>query len=627
MSNNLLDLGTKIAKSDTTKTLVSKAYKYMKDVIGKERMVQEYLEVVIGKNATSKNIFYNKVPVNLYQFYVDLDVSAKGEIYKCISFDDINDIGTSIIISGNAGSGKTTLMRHLLLDSVRENSERIPFFMELRSINDLKNIKSFEDFMITIVKNQKLDISVDIFKNLLINEETIIFLDGYDEVHHEKRKWVYKELSKFMDKYPVQIVMTSRPNNFVSWDKFVELDMEPLTKEKATSIIRKLNDEINQVELDRFISEMEKNVFIKNEFLLSNPLLLTILLITYNQSCEIPSESHLFYENAYNELYQKHDANKGWFKRKHYFNASKKDFTSVLEALSFITYLEGQYHFKNEETVITYIRDAFKLSGVKAGSAKNYLKDLVENCSLMMYDGDQISFIHKSFQEYFAAKYINVDDEIRNDILEHLELPEDEKVIGFLFEMDMKMMVTEYSSGMLNDLSNKVRFDIVSNNEVFANYLRMNHKELVLGNEFMSTTYSKGSFACYLETFYENYRRMFPRELKSITNLHKECDYDNHNNRIDKIVELYNEIEQVNYGTMRELEETDLGVIIGDVTRLDIDIISQDKRIMELVQELLHVDYNLVIGLLNMNSRMFDYVGKKENTKKALLKKYLNTPN
>ena len=66
---------------------------------------------------------------------------------------------------------------------------------------------------------------------------------------------------------------------------------------------------------EKFRAELQNTLFVTHREFTQNPLLLTIMLMTYEQFAEIPSKMHIFYREAYAALSQKHDASKGAYKR------------------------------------------------------------------------------------------------------------------------------------------------------------------------------------------------------------------------------------------------------------------------------------------------------------------------
>ena len=81
-------------------------------------------------------------------------------------------------------------------------------------------------------------------------------------------------------KYPENhYILSSRPlEEFMGWNQFEELHAMPLSKEQALSLINKI--EYDQIIKDKFYKELDEYLYEKYETFASNPLLLTIMLLT-----------------------------------------------------------------------------------------------------------------------------------------------------------------------------------------------------------------------------------------------------------------------------------------------------------------------------------------------------------
>ena len=65
----------------------------------------------------------------------------------------------------------------------------------------------------------------------------------------------------------------------------------------------------------KFLSVLERMLFRTHRSFTENPLLLTIMLLTFEQYAEVPVKMHVFYREAFEVLAKRHDASKGVFKR------------------------------------------------------------------------------------------------------------------------------------------------------------------------------------------------------------------------------------------------------------------------------------------------------------------------
>ena len=173
----------------------------------------EYLENTRDRYSKIKTIIYRRERKDLYSFYESTEVSHSG---KRISTSDINDlleIDSKILVTGTGGIGKSILFKHLFLNSI-EKTIYIPVFIELRSLNNLDN----KEILLTdlVYKSLYLNgfkLERKYFDSSLEQGAYIIFLDGFDEIHHNKREVVTEEIRSFCQKHHHNCVfVSSRPS-------------------------------------------------------------------------------------------------------------------------------------------------------------------------------------------------------------------------------------------------------------------------------------------------------------------------------------------------------------------------------------------------------------------------------
>ena len=120
----------------------------------------------------------------------------------------------------------------------------------------------------------------------------------------------------FSDKYyKNSYILTSRPfDDFVKFQRFSVLTCKPLNIKQAISLIKKINPYNKEVKT-KFIKDLRSELYDSHYIFASNPLLLNIMFLTYDNYAEIPEKRHVFYDQAYETLSQLHDATKGTYKR------------------------------------------------------------------------------------------------------------------------------------------------------------------------------------------------------------------------------------------------------------------------------------------------------------------------
>jgi hypothetical protein len=400
---------TDLAKS-VANSLFNQIKKHIKDVHNKEEIdfgyaFENYLSH--SKNAYSKikTILFKHEGKELYSFYESMGISYNTKIIDSSNVNNVLELGHNIIITGTAGIGKTIMMKHFLLNSIN-NGELVPILVELRGVNDTpeKDINII-DYIFTILNKFKFKIDKEYYKYSLEMGRYLILFDGYDEVKNNLSGKVSKEIINLCEKYPENYyIVSSRPmDEFVGWNNFIELESNPLTKEQALSLIRKLD--YNEDIKSKFYNELESNLYDKYETFASNPLLLTIMLLTFENRACIPSKLNDFFEQAFTTLFYTHDASKGCFKRDILCGLGYEDFKIIFSYFCFKTYFNSEYEF-TENKIMEYLNLAKKKELIKdTFDSVDYLKDLTSSVCMLVHEGLNYRFSHRSFQEYFAAVY------------------------------------------------------------------------------------------------------------------------------------------------------------------------------------------------------------------------------
>jgi hypothetical protein len=196
----------------------------------------------------------------------------------------------------------------------------------------------------------------------------------------------------------------------------------------------------------RFAAEVDDHLYGQHQTFLSNPLLATMMLMTYDQFAHIPAKIHIFYQQAFETLFLKHDAVKGaGFRRKMQTALDINDFRNCLSALSIRSYTKQKFEFSEDE-LLDYIKKAIEFEKRTEVRAVDYIDDLLKSVCVLQRDGLHIVFSHRSFQEYFSAYFISRNPSVPpiSDLLEMcLHRPED-NVISMAFEINRDLIEREW---------------------------------------------------------------------------------------------------------------------------------------------------------------------------------------
>ncbi|WP_373898861.1 NACHT domain-containing NTPase [Haloimpatiens sp. FM7315] len=417
---------------------------------------QKYLFNVKQKYSLMKTLLYNDHPKPFYDFYVCNNIERRvpvtgrfGTSYKTtvianVNFKSLSDCSRFVILSGTGGLGKSMMMRHLLLDSIENYSQigNIPIFIPLKDFDETTG-ELFE-YVFSRMKNFCTDITEKQFQEILSTGKCLLLFDGLDEIASANAKKFERELERFTDMYPDNYyVISSRPTqSFISYSRFTVMHLKPFSTKQALKLIDNLEFRPDEpIIKEKFRLELEKTLYHTHRSFIENPLLLTIMLITFEQYAEVPSKMHIFYREAYAALSIKHDASKGAYKRTLKTGLTADKFADYFAEICSRSYYDEKFEM-NEDEFTNYYK---KLSERKKYNDQttnviDYLYDLCSNMCLMYFESGKYHFTHRSFQEYFCALYFSKQKD------KHLES------IADFFEHRRNRMYGDKTFNMLYDM-------------------------------------------------------------------------------------------------------------------------------------------------------------------------------
>ena len=258
------------------------------------------------------------------------------------------------------------------------------------------------------------------FKYALESGIFLFLLDGYDEIKDELRGGFRNELFDLCDEYNHNsFIISSRPcDSFIGWSRFSVYHTLPLTKKQAISLINKIDYDKDTKE--HFISELDSKLYREHRSFASNPLLLNILLLTFDEYAKIPEKLHIFYSKAFDTMYSIHDATKpgGGYRRELKSKLPSDNFIKVFSKFCFLSYIREQISFEKHEIIDTIGQSSKKIAEI---NPEDYLDDLQNAVCLIYLDGLKYLFTHRSFQEYFSAIYLrDLNDNSQKDVCKSL---------------------------------------------------------------------------------------------------------------------------------------------------------------------------------------------------------------
>lgn len=459
--------------------LLSDKLKLQDDVLGNKisDVFNDYLEV----NYSDKYYVCPlslRAPIELQRIFVDMILTSESTSFVTLNNnEDSNDTFTNrkrrgvkstykvgnewrqmlnhhhkILIVDNAGMGKSTLLRHVYLQIINQKAA-IPVLIEARRLVDVSDMV---DYLIDAISRLTTPIDRHILVNFLEEGHFIFLIDGYDEVPKKHKQVITNLLTEFVVKANNnKFIIASRPeeeiNAFLSFSRF---KIEPLTINDAYSLLKKYD--VDNKYSDELITKLNTPGYKDVKTFLGNPLLASLLFITYAYKGDIPTKKHLYYRQIYDALFEKHDLNKpSPVKREKLSKLDIEQFESILRSFAFLSAVNTQVEYEKDQC-IDYLQKSSKLSPDVKFKEHLFLVDLLKNVPLLMQDGTLYKWLHKSLLDYFAAKYICYSmSGNRQDFLEHIfrtgMLDKFYNILSLCYEIDPKTLTRTIVKSLVDE--------------------------------------------------------------------------------------------------------------------------------------------------------------------------------
>ncbi|MBD2343629.1 HEAT repeat domain-containing protein [Anabaena subtropica] len=343
---------------------------------------------------------------------------AKKEIRK-----EAKQKNYKIMVLADPGMGKSTLLRmesgvisrsekqKLLENQINVEDVVLPIFVRLSDFTeDSSEIINIIPGIIQRDYPHKIaDKIKQILKEKLVHGKCILLLDALDEVPNEHRLNLREKLNRFIRDYPCSIISTSRivgySGNFIEDAKVVEI--VPFSKKQTDEYIETwFANAADYIEDDSIsakglVAELNR----KPQFigLAQNPLLLSLLCSLYQEKgLTLPARRTQVYEKTVDCMLRQWSRN-----RKPLSEGEIEAKRQLLEELAYHFSCSDQEVFSSSE-LFHQIKKYYK--GQEDKLITTAMMELTEEYGILQKldrDGNEYLFLHRTFQEYFTASYLN----------------------------------------------------------------------------------------------------------------------------------------------------------------------------------------------------------------------------
>jgi predicted ATPase len=302
-----------------------------------------------------------------------------------------------ILIAGDAGSGKTSALAKLVIDSYRscikqiaEDKEKIiaiPILLKANEFTKIQNKKDLYDFIPESIRS-----------NIHIQS---ILIDGIDEISNDERESLIHKAVELSNELKSSLIISTRADQISneSIQSLKRYDLLSFEYHQSLKLIQKITESGNVRDFSKIKSIIIDSINKLGKNLPLTPISIILLVELIEQEKEIPASIVELYQKYLELVLGNIDSTKGL---KILFDFPiKEKFLSTLAFEEF--YKKNRLEIPNSEFNI-FIEN-YKLKFKSLGETNQFIEELKRSQILLI--NHNIMFRHRSFLEYFIGLYIN----------------------------------------------------------------------------------------------------------------------------------------------------------------------------------------------------------------------------
>jgi predicted NACHT family NTPase len=344
---------------------------------------------------------------------------------------------SKLMILGKPGAGKTTFLKHLAIQCIggKFQGDRVPVFITLKDFAEADGKPDLLGYISRLVSHNFAEIpptplnkqgneegSVPPFsrgargdlQQILSAGGALILLDGLDEVRDADNSRVLRQIRDFSPQFSQnQFVITCRiAAREYTFEQFTEVEIDDFDDKQIADFSSKwFRSKNDPIKAERFLQKLKEDEPIRE--LATNPLLLTLLCLVFEDSGSFPTNRAELYHNGVDVLLKKWDVKRNIEREQVYKRLSLKRKEDLLSQIARTTFEAGNYFFKQREVeryISQYIQnlpDASTDPEALELDSLAVLKSIEAQHGLFVERARGIySFSHLTFHEYFTARKI-----------------------------------------------------------------------------------------------------------------------------------------------------------------------------------------------------------------------------
>lgn len=338
-----------------------------------------------------------------------------------------------IFLRGEAGSGKTTLLQWLAVrsssgdfrDHLSSWNDSIPFFIRLRRYSG-KDLPRPEEFLHGVGRHVSDQMPMGWIHEMLNSGRALVLIDGVDELPDVQRNSARSWLRELVQSYPdARYVITSRPaaapELWLQTEDFNVLEIQSMSLADIEAFVSHWHSAFYQnvvegTELDRIKScEQQLLESIRSRrhlrMLATSPLLTALLCALHlDRRMQLPRDRMELYSVALEMLLERRDVEREINTSE--VSMSRTDKTIILEDIAYWLIRNG-WSDATVDRVLDRLTDKLSYMHRVNANAEQVLQFLLDRSGLLRTPVEgRIDFVHKTFQEFLAARAAIGSDDI-----------------------------------------------------------------------------------------------------------------------------------------------------------------------------------------------------------------------